>query len=217
MRISAIKTLVQRSYCAVKSKFSPCNFARKKPDIKNISQNKYKFIKKIKNLYYTIKENIYLAKYKLKEFAYSGAESDKNTFYKMDKPTKTRFCQKLKPYLKKVFDNQVDPAEIDKRLTRLSVNVREEKFTVKGNITIGRKKVYTMQSGKEIVLESHNYQDPASKTESVVTRIYDKTVKKGRDYVDQNGNFVHGLNGYKSKNAHLQSGKKGLDWIRAGQ
>lgn len=215
MRILALKTNIQHPLKIVKNKFLQFNSAPQKQKIKKFSGKTNNIFNKIKNLYYTLKENIYLAKYKLKEYVYSGYELPEGSIGKIDKPTKTRFCQRLKPYLKSVFDNNIDPAKLDKKLTKLAVHVREEEFSAKGYITIGRKKIYTMPNGKEIILETHNYKDPVSKVETVVTRIYDRSAKQNRDYVDLNGNFVHGNNGYKSKKAHLQSGKKGLDWVMA--
>ncbi len=211
MRISGFKTLIQKPFRTIKNKYCAEN-GTKTLNKNNIPNYRFKIINKIKNLYYTMRENIYLAKYKLKEFLYAGDKC----FHKIDKPTKTRLCQRIKPYLKSIFDNKVDPAKLDKKLTKLSGgNVREEVFEAKGHITIGRKKIYTMPNGKEIVLEAHNYKDPITNTETVVTRIYDRSIKKNRDYIDINGNFIHGNNGYKSKNAHLECGQKGIDWILA--
>lgn len=214
MRISNIKTIIQKPVKILRNKFSCYDFTENRLNTTTYTQKANKYFNKIKNLYYSLKENIYLLKYKLKEFAYCD-NLPKGTVSKIDKPTKTQLSQRIKPYLRSVFDNNVDPAKLDRKLTSLAVNVKEEEFGVKGNITMGRKKVYTMTSGKELILETHNYKDPITNTESVVTRIYDRTVKQNRDYVDLSGNFVHGSKGYKNRNAHLQSGKKGLDWIMA--
>lgn len=193
------------------------HISSKKLGFNNISNCKSKILNRIKSIYLTAKENAYLFKYKLKEYIYGGRTAfPAGIISKVDKPTKTRFCQKIKPYLKKIINNNVDPKELDRRLTTLSNGaVKEEIFIPKGNITIGRKKIYTMPTGKEIILETHNYIDPITKKESVVTRIYDNTIKKNRDYFDMSGNFIHGTTGYKNEKAHLVSGQKGIDWILA--
>lgn len=166
------------------------------------------------NMLNTIKEHILLAKYNIKNFLYNDTPDMLYSKSRVGKPAKTLIAQVIKPVMKKFINKDVNPAELDRRLTKLAGkgNVIEEPFipSPKIGITKGRKKIFILPSGTRLELECHDRVKDGVTT--YVTRLSDTTAEKNRrSYLAYNGDLLEDT--YRKSYTHLSSGQLGLDWI----
>jgi len=156
-----------------------------------------------------VKKQFALAKYNIKSLLYKDADKAEAI-----KPEDMTLAQKAKYYLKKLISDKINPATIDKKLTKIAgkENVIEEPFVPQPNsgITMGRKKIYNMPDGKSMVLET--YKDETNN--KVMTRVYDAAKEKEpHNVVNPDGSTS--ADTFFSTGTGLQSDKAGLDWIEA--